>query len=104
MSERIFTPVAAVADLAPGATLAVTVGSRSILIVHHAGRLFAVENRCSHAEQPLECGRVRYGWISCPAHGAKFDLATGEALSQPATDPIATFEVRIVGDTIEIAG
>jgi 3-phenylpropionate/trans-cinnamate dioxygenase ferredoxin subunit len=103
MAERIFTPVAAVADVAPDTNRAVTVGKRSILIVHHAGRLFAVENRCSHAEQPLECGRVRYGWIACPAHGAKFDLATGEALSQPATDPIATFEVRIVGDTIEIA-
>ncbi|MEG3143662.1 Rieske 2Fe-2S domain-containing protein [Sphingomonas sp. RT2P30] len=103
MAERIFTPVAAVADVAPDTTRTVTVGNRSIMIVHHAGRLFAVENRCSHAEQPLECGRVRYGWIACPAHGAKFDLATGEALSQPATDPIATFEVRIVGETIEIA-
>lgn len=103
MSERIFTPVADVANLAPDATLAVAVGNRSILIVHHAGRVFAVENRCSHAEQPLDCGRVRYGWISCPAHGAKFDLATGAALSLPATNPIATFEVRVVGDTIEIA-
>ncbi|CAN5419895.1 non-heme iron oxygenase ferredoxin subunit [soil metagenome] len=103
MAEPIFTPAAAVADLAPNTTMAVTAGGRSILIVHHDGRMFAVENRCSHAEQPLDCGRVRYGWIACPAHGAKFDLATGEALSQPATDPIATFEVRIVGETIEIA-
>lgn len=103
MSERIFTPVAAVADLAPDATMAVTVGNRSILLVHHSGRLFAVENRCSHAEQPLDCGRVRYGWIACPAHGAKFDLATGEPLTPPAIDPIATFEVRVVGETIEIA-
>jgi nitrite reductase/ring-hydroxylating ferredoxin subunit len=103
MSERQFTPVAALADLAPDASMTVTVAGRSILLVRHDGQLFAIENRCSHAEQPLDCGRIRYGWIACPAHGAKFDLATGEALTQPATDPIATFNVRIVGETIEIA-
>jgi nitrite reductase/ring-hydroxylating ferredoxin subunit len=81
----------------------VVAGGRSILIVHHGGRLFAIENRCSHAEQPIECGRVRYGWIACPAHGAKFDLETGDALTAPATTPIATFPIRVVGDRIEVA-
>ena len=98
-----FTPVAALADVPPDTTKAVIANGRPILIVHHDGNLFAVENRCSHADQPLDCGRVRWGWIACPAHGAKFDLATGEALSQPATEPIATFVVRTVGDTIEVA-
>ena len=103
MAQHTFTPVAAAAAIPPDTTLAVVVRGRSIVIAHHAGRLFAVENRCSHAEQPLDCGRIRYGWIACPAHGAKFDLTTGEALTPPATAPIATFAVRIVGEMIEIA-
>jgi 3-phenylpropionate/trans-cinnamate dioxygenase ferredoxin subunit len=103
MTEPHFTPVAAVADIAPDTAQAVRAGDRALLIVHHGGRLFAIENRCSHAAEPLECGRVRYGWIACPAHGAKFDLETGDALSAPAADPIATFAVRVVGNTIEVA-
>lgn len=100
---ELYTPIAREADIAPDTVKAVEVGGRSILIVHHAGRLFAIENRCSHAEQALTCGRVRWGWIACPAHGAKFDLETGEALSLPATDPIATFPLRVVDGWIEIA-
>ena len=103
MTERRFTQVATVADVPPDTIKVVDVDGRSILIVNHDRTLFAVENRCSHAEQPLACGRLRWGWIACPAHGAKFDLATGEALSQPATDPIRTFEVRVVDEVIEIA-
>jgi nitrite reductase/ring-hydroxylating ferredoxin subunit len=103
MTDPRYTPVAAVTDVAPDTVKVVVAGGRSILIVHHGGRLFAIENRCSHAEQPIECGRVRYGWIACPAHGAKFDLETGDALTAPATTPIATFPIRVVGDRIEVA-
>lgn len=98
-----YTAVALEADVAPDTVKVVEVAGRSILIVHHGGRLFAVANQCSHAEQALTCGRVRWGWIACPAHGAKFDLETGEALSLPATEPIATFPLRVVEGRIEIA-
>jgi 3-phenylpropionate/trans-cinnamate dioxygenase ferredoxin component len=46
---------------------------------------------------------MRGGWLSCPVHGARFDLETGEPLNPPATQPIQTFKVRIVDDTIEVA-
>lgn len=103
MSERNFVAVAAVADVPPETVKVVTVAGRSILLCHSDGRIFAIENLCSHAQQPLECGRMRRGWIACPTHGARFDLETGEALGPPATLSIATFPVRIAGDSIEIA-
>lgn len=102
MDSLHFVAVARVEDVPQGKVKPVTVGGRSILICHE-DRLYAVENLCSHAQQPLECGRLKYGWISCPTHGARFDLETGEAISGPATDPIAVFPLRVVGDTIEIA-
>jgi 3-phenylpropionate/trans-cinnamate dioxygenase ferredoxin subunit len=71
--------------------------------VHTKARRFAVRNLCSDAYETLECGRVRAGWISCPVHGARFDLETGAPLNPPATMPIDTYEVRIEGDAIEIA-
>ena len=74
---------------------------KKLLVCHSAGQFFVIENRCSHAEEPLECGRVRNGWVACPAHGARFDLATGAAINPPAKDPIATFPSRVVDGWVE---
>ncbi|WP_425999944.1 Rieske (2Fe-2S) protein [Caulobacter sp. DWR1-3-2b1] len=103
MTELSFTAVATASEIAPETAKEVKVNGRSILICHSDGRFFAVENRCSHAEEPLACGRLKRGWLSCPAHGARFDLETGEPLNPPATEPIATFVIRINGDVIEVA-
>jgi 3-phenylpropionate/trans-cinnamate dioxygenase ferredoxin subunit len=103
MTGPNFVAVTALADVPNGTVKLVVIGGRSILLCHTADGIFAVENRCSHAEQPLECGRVKNGWISCPTHGARFDLETGEPLGGPAELPIATFAVRIAGDMIEVA-
>jgi 3-phenylpropionate/trans-cinnamate dioxygenase ferredoxin subunit len=103
MTELTFIPVARTDEIAPETAKEVEVDGRSILICHSDGRFFAVENMCSHAQEPLACGRLKRGWLSCPAHGARFDLETGEPLNPPASEPIATFPVRIVGDVIEVA-
>jgi 3-phenylpropionate/trans-cinnamate dioxygenase ferredoxin subunit len=98
-----FVAVASLADVPPGAKKLVEVSGVEVLLCNSVDRIFAVENLCSHAEEKLDCGRMRSGWIACPVHGARFDLATGEALNPPATQPIQTWPVRISGDTIEVA-
>jgi 3-phenylpropionate/trans-cinnamate dioxygenase ferredoxin subunit len=103
MSETTFTAVATMDEVPPGAKKLVDAGGIEVLLCHSEGRVFAIENRCSHAEEKLDCGRMRSGWIACPVHGARFDLATGEAMNPPANQPIQTFAVRITGDTIEVA-
>ena len=103
MSEPAFVAAARIDEVPPGSVKAVAVGGRSVLLCNDEGQIHAVENRCSHAEEPLACGRMRWGWIACPAHGARFDLETGEALNPPATEPIAVFAVRVSGDMIEVA-
>jgi 3-phenylpropionate/trans-cinnamate dioxygenase ferredoxin component len=103
MNEAKFVAALNAEGLPPGAVKAVEVAGRSLLLCNSDGRIFAVENRCSHAEQPLDCGRMRFGWIACPVHGARFDLETGEALKGPAVEPIETFAVRITGTMIEVA-
>ena len=98
-----FVVVATLADLPPETKKRVAVNGLDVLLCHTLDRVFAVENRCSHAEEGLDCGRMRNGWIACPVHGARFDLASGEALGPPATQPIQTWPVRITGDVIEVA-
>ncbi|MYL96938.1 Rieske 2Fe-2S domain-containing protein [Novosphingobium sp. FGD1] len=103
MSEKAFVAVAKLEDIPAGARKVVEIGGVSVILVHAKDRIFAVRNLCSHAYETLECGRVRAGWISCPVHGARFDLETGKPLNPPATMPIETYAVRTIGDTIEVA-
>lgn len=103
MTETGFVAVATLADVPPGQKKLVSVNGTDILICHSADRIFAVENLCSHADEKLDCGRMRGGWIACPIHGARFNLETGEAMNPPATKPIRTFPVRIDGDTVEVS-
>lgn len=87
--------VARLADLEEQGAKAVYVMGKSIVICRSDKRVFALENECSHAFEPLECGLVRAGWIACPAHGTRFDLETGEPLNPPATKPVKTYGVEL---------
>jgi 3-phenylpropionate/trans-cinnamate dioxygenase ferredoxin subunit len=103
VEERPFTRVLNAAELPPGTKKAVDVNGVSVLVCNSNDRLYAVSNICSHAHEKLECGRMSRGWIGCPVHGARFDLATGRAMNPPAKEPIATYELRVVDDWIEVA-
>jgi 3-phenylpropionate/trans-cinnamate dioxygenase ferredoxin component len=100
--EGNFSRVLSVSEVPPGTKKAVEVAGKSILVCNSNDRLYAISNVCSHAHEKLECGRMSRGWIACPAHGARFDMATGRAMNPPAKQPIATFEVRVVEDWIEV--
>ena len=103
MSEKSFVAAAKVVDVPAGAKKLVEVNGQSILLCHTRDKIFAVRNLCSHAYEALADGRMKNGGIACPVHGARFDLATGAAMNPPATSPIDVFEVRVVGDVVEVA-
>ncbi|AYO79115.1 MULTISPECIES: Rieske (2Fe-2S) protein [Sphingobium] len=103
MSERDFKMAASLDEVPLGKTKSVTIDGRTILLCNSDGQIHAIAALCSHADEPLACGRIRLGWIACPAHGARFDLETGAPLTGPASEPIATYPVRIVDDMIEVA-
>src|SRR6185437_4237174 len=44
--------------------------------------------------------RVADGATECWLHGSRFDLATGRALSRPATRPVDVYPVRIDNDDV----
>ena len=101
--EQPFSRVLNVAEVQPGTKKVVEVNGQSVLICHSNDRLFAVSNICSHAQEKLECGKMSRGWIACPIHGARFELATGRAMNPPAKQPIATYPIRVVDEFIEIS-
>lgn len=103
MSDLVYAPILPIGDLEEDSPRLFDIGGWAILICRDAENVYAVENRCSHLDEPLACGKMKWGWIACPAHGARFDLSTGEPMNRPATSPIRTFPVRIVAGMIEVA-
>ena len=97
-----FTRFCAAAELPPGSQKHAKIDDTWVLVCHTPEQLFAVSGICSHQHKPLFNGRVRHCKITCPVHGARFDLETGAALDLPATKPIPTYEVRVVDGWIEV--
>ena len=88
--------ICALEDIKPGKSIRVKVGELAIAIVRtKAGEVKAIDDKCSHGEISLSEGFVDNETIECWAHGAKFSLATGEALTLPAFEPVAVYEVLI---------
>ncbi|MBS0375431.1 MAG: non-heme iron oxygenase ferredoxin subunit [Proteobacteria bacterium] len=83
------------ADAVPAGGHAVyEVDGRYVAVYNVGGELYAIEDRCSHDDNPLADGPVEGLEVICPRHGARFCLRTGAALSPPAYEPVATFPVR----------
>jgi 3-phenylpropionate/trans-cinnamate dioxygenase ferredoxin subunit len=62
--------------------------------------LYAIGDRCSHAEASLAEGEVFDDEVECPRHGASFSLNTGEALTLPATEPVPVYNVDVEDDVV----
>jgi len=58
----------------------ITLGGKEILIINKGGRYFAISNICTHAGAELHQGRLKDNQLTCPWHGAKWDVETGELL------------------------
>ena len=83
-------------------TQAIEIDGFPVLVCNSGGRHYAVENRCSHQDNPLTGGRIRNGHICCPLHGVRFDLITGEPKGQLTRIPLRTFEVKESNDKVLI--
>ena len=98
-----FADVCAFDDLPNGGRAAFDVQGKSILCVRLNATVLAVVNACTHLGHRLEKGRVIGHQISCPSHGACFDLTTGRALSGPAVIPLKTLVARVEGGRVLVS-
>ena len=102
MSKEICLSIA-LADVAEGNPHVCMAGEREIVICRTKDGIYALDNICTHAHARLNEGRLRGTRLICPLHGASFDVRDGRVLGAPATRPLCTHTLRIVGDRIEIS-
>ena len=97
-----FEQVARVDELADGGRKSLIVDDLPVLLLRVGDDFYCIEDVCTHDGQPLTDGPVTDGKITCPRHGAQFDLETGKALCMPATEPVETYEVQERDDGIYV--
>ena len=73
-----------------------------LLLVNVAGEFYAIENICSHDGGELSEGEICGAEITCPRHGARFDVKTGAVLCAPAFEDIDTYPVRVVDNMVQV--
>ena len=97
-----WTRAAGRSDLAAGEVLGVEVAGRSIALYAADDGIFATDKICTHAYACLSDGWLDGEVIECPLHAARFDIRTGKVLDPPATEDLKTYQVRVVGDEIQV--
>ncbi len=97
-----FVRVASTDEIEPGQALLVDVKGKQIALFNVGGEYFAIDNMCTHEEASLAEGEISGHEVTCPLHGAKFDIRTGEVLGPPAYDDVARYSVHVSGSDIEI--
>lgn len=102
MSEENWVQVCATAELLPGEMLSAWLGDTPIVLVNHDGRVYALEDRCTHDDFELSAGSfdANEASIECTLHGARFDVRDGRALCPPAYEPVRKFPVRVEGGAV----
>lgn len=89
-------------DLSEGTMCGVQVGEQPICLSHVNGKFYAISDICSHAEALLSDGTLMGNCVECPLHGAQFDVTTGAVKQLPATEPVASYPVKVEDNEIYV--
>jgi len=90
--------------LGDGDAKAFDVDGRQFLAARIGDEWYSIDDTCSHADFSLSEGIVEEDEIAieCPKHGALFSLETGEALTLPATRPVARHVAEVRADGVYV--
>jgi nitrite reductase/ring-hydroxylating ferredoxin subunit len=100
--ENTFVDAIAISDLPPGTTKKFTIENLDILLANVDGKIYAVDDMCTHEDSSLSLGCLKGELVSCTLHGSRFNIRTGEPIEEPATEALQRYKVRVQNNRIEI--
>ena len=103
MNETMgFVTMARAGEIAVGGVKISRIDDTMVALFHLDDGYWAIEDVCTHDGGQLTGGVVEGEEIVCPRHGARFCIRTGEALTAPAYEPVATLPVRVENGVIQV--
>lgn len=95
MREHDVAPLSALVE---GEARAFRVNGEEVVLCRHEGEVSALHGICTHEDLPLDGGHVEDGVLTCPWHGARYDVRTGRVLALPAVRPLRVYRSRVDDD------
>lgn len=92
--------VATTSELPPGSSKLVEANGQPVALFNVDGDYFAIDDACPHADGPLNEGELDGNIVTCPWHGAQFDVTTGKVLCAPARSDVKSYPVTVDGDDV----
>ena len=90
-------------DIGEGRMTHVTAGGKEILIANVGGIYHATGNICNHAGAELHQGELKGKELTCPWHGAKWDVTTGNLTWFPQKlKDLGKYNVTVENETIYV--
>lgn len=101
-SKVEYVDIVPTADLPAGERLFVQIEGKAIVIFNIAGQFFSIADVCSHDDGPVGEGDLDGYNITCPRHGAQFDIRTGKVMRMPAVVDIPAYPIRVAGGMLQL--
>jgi nitrite reductase/ring-hydroxylating ferredoxin subunit len=90
-------------DIQEGKLMHITASGKEIVLTKLDGNYYAVDNICTHAGAELHEGELNNSELTCPWHGAKWDIKTGGLISFPQKlKSLQSHKVLVDNDTLFI--
>ena len=91
------------AEIEEGKLVHITASGKEIAVTKLDGKYYAIDNICTHAGAELHEGELNNGELTCPWHGAKWNVKTGSLISFPQKlKPLESHKVMVENDTLFI--
>ena len=100
-SAGAWRPAGRLDEIPEGGLRTLTLDGEPLLLHRRGGIVSCLQNACAHLGAPLDGGAIEDGVITCPWHGFRYDLASGECLTAPEVQ-LQPHAVRVIGDRVEV--
>jgi nitrite reductase/ring-hydroxylating ferredoxin subunit len=88
LQEQQFVEIGHVDEIPIGKMKYVEVQGKEIVISNIGGKIYAMDDRCGHMNARLSMGNISNdGIVTCPFHGARFNVTTGKKIKEPILAP-----------------
>ena len=82
-------------EVIEGGAKCITASQRPYALFKVGGKLYCLDNQCTHLGGPLCQGKLQAAIIQCPWHGSRFDVTSGNVVGPPARKPVRSYPVTI---------
>jgi nitrite reductase/ring-hydroxylating ferredoxin subunit len=88
-----YVEVAKIEEIPSGKMKHVELDGKEIVVANLNSKFYAMDDRCGHMNALLSMGNISNdGVVTCPFHGARFDIATGKKVKEPVLAPSQEME------------